>query len=88
MGILAWVLFGIIAGWLASVVVRDSRPRGCLTNMVTGILGALLGGFVYQLATGRSWDYRFDFPSFGVAVLGAIALILIINAVTGRGRRR
>jgi uncharacterized membrane protein YeaQ/YmgE (transglycosylase-associated protein family) len=84
MNLLSWILFGILAGWLAAVVVRDQRPRGCLTNMVTGILGALIGGFVYRLATGQSWNYRFDLPSFGVAVLGAIALILIINLATRR----
>jgi len=84
MNLLSWILFGILAGWLAAVVVRDQRPRGCLTNMVTGILGALIGGFVYRLATGEPWNYRFDLASFGVAVLGAIALILIINLATRR----
>ena len=84
MNLLSWILFGILAGWIAAVVVRDQRPRGCLTNMVTGILGALIGGFVYRLATGRPWNYRFDLASFGVAVLGAIALILIINLATRR----
>ena len=86
MGIFSWILFGIIAGWVASLVVRDNRPRGCFTNMATGILGALLGGFIYQIATGRSWQFDWDFASFGVAVLGAIALILIITLAT-RHRR-
>jgi uncharacterized membrane protein YeaQ/YmgE (transglycosylase-associated protein family) len=81
---LAWILFGAVAGWLASLVVRDSRPRGCLTNMLTGILGAVLGGFVYRIATGDPWNFRFDFASFGVAVLGAIVLILVINLATRR----
>lgn len=84
MSILSWVLFGILAGWIAAVVVRDQRPRGCLTNMVTGILGAVLGGFVYRWVTGKPWDYRFDLASFGVAVLGAIVLILVINLATRR----
>lgn len=88
MNVLSWILFGILAGWLAAVVVRDRRPRGCLTNMVTGILGAVLGGFVYRLATGEPWTYRFDLASFGVAVLGAIALILIINLATRGSSRR
>lgn len=82
MGVLSWILFGILAGWVASLVVRDNRPRGCLTNMATGILGALLGGFIYQLVTRKPWTFEFNFASFGVAVLGAIALILIINAAT------
>ncbi|MBN9609592.1 MAG: transglycosylase [Actinobacteria bacterium 69-20] len=84
MSILSWVVFGALAGWVASLVVHDDRPRGCFTNIATGVLGALLGGFVYQLATRRPWTFTFDFTSFGVAVLGAIALILIISLVTHR----
>ena len=87
MSILAWVVFGALAGWVASLVVRDDRRRGCLTNMVTGILGAVLGGFVYRIAAHRPWTFQFDFPSFGVAVLGSIALILVIHVVTRSGRR-
>lgn len=82
MNILSWILFGLLAGWVAGLIVRDSRPRGCFTNMATGIVGALLGGFVYRLVTREPWTFRFDFASFGVAVLGAIALILIINLAT------
>ncbi len=84
MNVLAWVLFGILAGWLAAVVVRDQRPRGCLTNMLTGILGAVLGGFIYRAATGHPWDFAFNLPSFGVAILGAIALLVVINLATRR----
>lgn len=84
MGVLAWVLFGLLAGWAASAIVKDSRPRGCLTSMLTGIVGALLGGFIYQLVTRKPWTFDFSFASFGVAVLGSILLIVIINAATKR----
>lgn len=87
MGVLAWVLFGLLAGWAASAIVKDSRPRGCLTSMLTGIVGALLGGFIYQAVTGNAWAFEWSFASFGVAVLGSILLILIINAVTHRSGR-
>lgn len=87
MSILSWILFGLLAGWVASLVVRDNRPRGCFTNMATGILGALLGGFIYQIVTRRPWTFEFNFASFGVAVLGAILLILIITAIS-RGSRK
>ncbi len=80
----SWIFFGALAGWVASIVVRDNRPRGCLTNMITGILGAVLAGFIYQISTGDPWNFRFDFTSFGIAVLGAIALILVINLATRR----
>lgn len=84
MGFFSWILFGALAGWVASLIVRDNRPRGCFTNIATGIIGALLGGFVYRLATNQPWTFAFDFASFGVAILGSIALILIINAVVHR----
>jgi uncharacterized membrane protein YeaQ/YmgE (transglycosylase-associated protein family) len=84
MGVLSWILFGILAGWIGSFVVKDTRPRGCLTNMVTGILGAVLGGFVYRWVTGTPWTFGFDWSSFGIAILGAIALILVINLVARR----
>ena len=48
---LSWIVFGGLAGWVASLVLRD-KQRGCLTNIVTGILGAVLAGFIYQWATG------------------------------------
>lgn len=84
MNVLSWILFGLLAGWVAGFIVRDSRPRGCFTNIATGIVGALLGGFIYRLVTREPWTFGFDFASFGVAVLGAIALILIINLATRR----
>ena len=83
MSILGWIIFGALAGWVASLVLRD-KQRGCLTNMVTGILGAVLGGFVYQVSTGKKWDFGWNWSSFGVAVLGALLLLLIINLVTRR----
>lgn len=87
MSALAWIVFGALAGWVSSLIVRDSRPRGCLANIATGIIGAVLAGFVFQLSTGRSWQFRWDWPSFGVAVLGALALSLVVSLV-GRGGRR
>ncbi len=80
---LGWIVFGTLAGWVASLVLRDTR-RGCLTNMVTGILGAVLGGFIYRASTGHPWDFAWNWPSFGVAVLGALGLLLVINLVVRR----
>nr|WP_240189361.1 GlsB/YeaQ/YmgE family stress response membrane protein [Nakamurella flavida] len=79
-----------MAGWVSSLIVRDPRPRGCLANIATGIIGAVLAGLVYQLSTGRSWQFRWDWPSFGVAVLGALALSLVVSLVgrSGRNGRR
>jgi uncharacterized membrane protein YeaQ/YmgE (transglycosylase-associated protein family) len=87
-GWLSWIVFGALAGWVASLIVpvRDRRS-GCLFNMVIGILGALLAGFIYQAVTNRPWDYSFSFASFGVAVLGAVLLLAIVGLATGFSKR-
>ncbi|MFE0026064.1 GlsB/YeaQ/YmgE family stress response membrane protein [Amycolatopsis sp. NPDC059021] len=89
MGILTWIIFGALAGWVANVVVggRDRRPQGCLVSILVGVVGAALGGFVYRIATGHTKNFEFDFPSFGVAILGAILLLLILRLVSSAGNR-
>lgn len=84
---LSWIIFGALAGWVASLVLRD-KQRGCLTNMVTGILGAVLAGFVYRWATGVAWNFGWDWVSFAVACLGALGLLLVINLVTAGSRTK
>lgn len=83
---IGWIVLGALAGWLANLVVRDDRHRGCLTNIVTGVLGAVIAGFIYRQSTGNAWDFRFNLASIGVAALGAIALLVVINLAVGVGR--
>jgi uncharacterized membrane protein YeaQ/YmgE (transglycosylase-associated protein family) len=85
MSVIAWIVFGALAGWVASLIVGSRR--GCIVNMIVGILGAVLAGFVYQLATGRAWSFEWSWASFGVACLGALVLLLIVTLITGGGRR-
>ncbi|RSD19336.1 GlsB/YeaQ/YmgE family stress response membrane protein [Amycolatopsis eburnea] len=89
MGFVAWVIFGAIVGWAANLVVggRARRRQGCLVSVLVGVVGAALGGLVYRLATGQPKTFDFDFPSFGVAVLGAVALLAILRLVSALGRR-
>ncbi|WP_033295318.1 GlsB/YeaQ/YmgE family stress response membrane protein [Amycolatopsis jejuensis] len=89
MGIILWIVFGALVGWLANLVVGGSerRRQGCLVSVLVGVLGAALGGFVYRLATGQERHFEFDFPSFGVAILGAIALLLVLRLVSAIGNR-
>jgi uncharacterized membrane protein YeaQ/YmgE (transglycosylase-associated protein family) len=84
MGILAWVIFGALAGWAASMLAGTNERQGCLTNIVIGVVGAFVGGFVVELVTGNQFNFAFNFRSFIVAVLGAVALL----ALTGWGRRK
>ncbi|HEY3260399.1 MAG TPA: GlsB/YeaQ/YmgE family stress response membrane protein [Pseudonocardiaceae bacterium] len=89
MGLLAWIVFGALAGWAANLVVggRDRRPQGCLVSILVGIVGAVLGGLIYKLVTGREKTFEFDLSSFGVAVLGAVLLLALLRALRVYGRR-
>ncbi len=76
MGPFSWILFGALAGWLAGKLADTDDQRGCLTNIVVGIVGAFLGGALYGLITGRDWDFGFNLASFIVAVAGSVLLLL------------
>jgi len=84
MGPLSWIIFGALAGWVASIIAGTNRRQGCLMDIIVGVVGAIIGGFIMQLLAGRKFEMAFNLPSFGVAVLGAIVLLVI----TGATRRR
>jgi uncharacterized membrane protein YeaQ/YmgE (transglycosylase-associated protein family) len=84
MGWLAWIIFGAIAGWIASIIAGTNQRQGCLLNIVVGIAGAFLGGFLYSLLTGTAFDFAFNVTSFIVAVVGAVLLLVVVNALTRR----
>jgi uncharacterized membrane protein YeaQ/YmgE (transglycosylase-associated protein family) len=85
--ILGWIVVGLIAGLLARAVVKDDRS-GCLYTIVIGVLGALLGGWLYSLASDDSDVFDdFDLGSIVVAFLGACLLLLVLQAIAGRGPR-
>ena len=88
MGILWWVLEGLLAGLLARWIVKDDRS-GCLYTVAVGVLGALIGGALMQAAGKKGID-EFDLRSVLVAALGAVLLLLLLQAVGGskRSRRR
>lgn len=78
MGILAWIILGGIAGWLAHLLT--GRGGGIITNIVVGVVGALVGGFIMG-ATGGSGVTGFNLYSLAVAVLGAVILLVVLSAV-------
>ena len=85
MSFLAWVVVGLLAGGLARWIVRDDRA-GCLYTMVVGVLGALIGGALMQASGGKGIT-DFDLRAVLVAALGAVLLLLVLQAVSGRSRR-
>lgn len=85
-GLISWVLFGLVAGIVAKLLMPGRDPGGCIVTSLIGIAGAVLGGFLAtQLGFGgvAAWDLR----SFVVAVIGAILLLVIYRALSGRKRR-
>lgn len=85
MDILLWLLFGGLAGWLASVIMGANAHMGIVMNIVIGIVGAMIGGFIASI-TGIGGVTGFNITSFIVAVLGAIVLIWLIQVITNVGR--
>jgi uncharacterized membrane protein YeaQ/YmgE (transglycosylase-associated protein family) len=85
--VFGWIVVGLIAGLFARVVVQDERS-GCLYTLVVGVLGAVLGGWLYSLATDKSAVFDdFDLGSIVVAFFGACLLLLVLQAIAGRGPR-
>ncbi len=81
MGILLWILFGLIAGAIAKVLMPGEDPGGFLVTILIGIVGAVLGGWLGSLMFGVGIS-GFNLPSFLVAIGGAILLLIIYRAVT------
>ena len=80
MGILAWIIFGALVGWLASKVMKTDAQQGGMANILVGIAGALIGGFGASLMGGEPVT-GFNLYSFIIAMLGAIVLLGIVKAV-------
>jgi uncharacterized membrane protein YeaQ/YmgE (transglycosylase-associated protein family) len=86
MGVIGWIVMGLLAGWLAKVAT-GYRRSGCLFTMAIGILGGLLGGFLFNLV-GEEGVTDFDVWSLIVSFVGASLLLLVLGAISGMGRRR
>ena len=89
MGILGWIVLGLLAGVIAKAILPGNDPGGIVITMVIGIVGALLGGFLGQALFGvDTLDEFFDISTWLTAIIGAIILLLLYRMVAGRGRRR
>jgi uncharacterized membrane protein YeaQ/YmgE (transglycosylase-associated protein family) len=80
-GIISWIIFGALAGWVASMITGTNREQGWLENIIVGIIGAFLGGFLFSLLTGRGTTFGWNVGSFIVAVIGAVVLLFILRMV-------
>ncbi|HYH01355.1 MAG TPA: GlsB/YeaQ/YmgE family stress response membrane protein [Terriglobales bacterium] len=84
MGILSWIIFGLIAGIIAKLLMPGRDPGGCIITMLIGIAGAVVGGWIGRTLWGSTGVTGFDLGSFGLAVLGAIVLLALYRMLAGR----
>lgn len=80
MNILIWIIFGGLAGWIASMIMNTDGQQGILLNVIVGIVGASLGGFIMEFF-GQGGVSGFNLYSFLVAILGAVVLIYIVKLI-------
>ncbi len=86
-GILTWIVFGFIAGTVAGMVT-GRRASGCISRIVVGILGALVGGSLARAAGVKQVSFEsFTLSGLLVAILGSSLLLLVLEALSGRSRR-
>lgn len=84
MSVLGWIVLGLIAGWIASMIV-DNGGRGPLLDILLGVVGGLVGGAIFS-ALGAVPVTGFNLYSLFVAVVGAVVVLVIYHAVAGRRR--
>jgi uncharacterized membrane protein YeaQ/YmgE (transglycosylase-associated protein family) len=85
MGIIGWILLGLLAGIIAKALLPGDDPGGFIVTTIIGIVGALLGGFIARaLGIGDPIDEFFDISTWLAAIIGAIALLLVYRVVVGR----
>lgn len=87
MGFLSWILFGLIAGAVARMVIPGQQALGCLGTLAVGLVGALIGGFLGGLIFDQDIEFGWDLGPFLLAVGGAIALLLLFRLTASRTRR-
>ncbi len=83
MSIIGWIVFGLIAGFIASKIV-NKQGEGLFLDIILGIVGAVIGGYLVSFFTGAPWQSGFNIPSMIVAIVGAVIVLFIYHAVFGR----
>ena len=83
-GIIMWIVVGALAGWLGSKIMGTDARQGALANIVVGIIGAVVGGFVTQRLLGDNPSNNGFIASSAVALFGSVVVIWVWKAVAGR----
>lgn len=83
MSFIAWIVLGLIAGWLASVIMKTDSAQGPFLDIVLGVVGAVVGGFLFNFF-GMAGVTGFNLYSLAVSTVGAIVLIAVGRALSSR----
>lgn len=86
MGILTWIVLGLLAGGLAKLILPGDQPGGCILTTLLGIAGALLGGFIGS-SLGYGGIEEFSWSSLGWAILGSLLLLIVFGFLFGRKKK-
>jgi uncharacterized membrane protein YeaQ/YmgE (transglycosylase-associated protein family) len=82
LSVLSWIVFGLIAGIIAKLLMPGRDPGGCIVTMLLGVAGAFVGGFLYRLVTETEVLYfEFDLASFAIVVLGAVVVLVVYRLI-------
>lgn len=80
MGLILWIIFGALVGWVASLIMNTDAEQGSIANIIVGVIGAVIGGWIMRSFGGTGMT-GFDIRSFIVALVGAVLLIGIVKAL-------
>lgn len=84
MGVIGWVVLGLLAGAIAKAILPGDDPGGIIVTMLIGIAGALIGGFIASALDVGDLDEFFDIGTWLIAIGGALLLLLLYRAIVGR----
>lgn len=87
MGIVSFLLFGLVAGFAARLVTPGRQAIGCLPTVAVGVVGAFIGGLIGDVVLGHHVHPAWHLGSFLLAVAGSVVLLLLLQALAGRRRR-
>ena len=82
LGCISWIVFGALAGWIASMITGRNQRQGCIMNIIVGVIGAFIGGLIYGLLTGNTLNVGWNLTALIVSILGAVVLLLVVNLFT------
>lgn len=86
LSIIAWLVVGALAGWIAGMVVPGDEGYGWLGSLIAGIVGALVGGWIVGIVTGVNYMDDFTIGTIIAAIVGAIIVVFVWKSLAGRSR--